>query len=333
VRTFALEEPENEWNANTNCRISISDWHSPRLSGTDQFPHPLLEIGILTTMPDLEISDLLRQLHLDDAVFVARGATARVWRVTARGRVLALRVGAPEASARMRADGAIRRALPHARVSHPLEAGAWNGVEFALDEWTTGEHPKNLERQVCIELGETLAQLHALPCSGFGLLENHEEGFFGITTNPRAGLLTRLEHPFPLASLEESAVSRDAPDSLPLLRDLESELDAVIASEPFVVNHSDLHAGQMLTRNGHLEALLDFGDACIGTNAWDIASFAFFHGWHNTAWLLEGYGPDRLKSAKRFCVVLCLHHLERAVSKPERRARALERLRDTLGRL
>ncbi|NJK45637.1 MAG: phosphotransferase [Pleurocapsa sp. SU_196_0] len=206
-------------------------------------------------------------------------------------------------------------------------------MEFALDEWVTGEHPKDLERQECIELGETLAQLHALPCSGFGLLENRDDTLTGVATDPRAGALTRLEQPFPLTPLEVSAVSRDAPDSLPRLRALESELNAVIASEPFVVNHSDLHAGQMLTRNGHLEALLDFGDACIGTSTWDIASFAFFHGWHNTAWLLEGYGSDQLEAAKRFCVVLCLHHLNRAVSKPERRGRALERLRETLIRL
>ncbi len=293
--------------------------------------------------PPAEITDLLARLNLEPEAqsigvqSIGAGATAAVWRVRSRDAVLALRVGKLQESARMRADGAIRRGLlsSGARVARPLEVGVWNGVEFALDELIVGTHPslEEFSRGLCLEIGETLEQLHALPCSKYGLLENRDDALVGITDTPRDGLLSRLSNPFPLSPLEENSVTWEAPELIPSLYALESELRSVVRSEPFAVNHTDLHGGQMLVRDGRLAALLDFGDATIGPQIWDIASFGYFHGWQRTGWLLEGYGADLLGAAQRFCVVLCLHHLNRAITKPERREKALERLRDTLERL
>jgi Ser/Thr protein kinase RdoA (MazF antagonist) len=286
----------------------------------------------------LEIQPLLRELRLEgDALFLASGATVSVWRVATTRGVFALRVTRADTreGVRMIADATLRSRLHGlgARVARSLEVGEWQGLEFALDEFVLGEHPENLEREVCVQLGETLAKLHALPCSGFGLLENRGDVLRGVERDPRAGVLSRLERPFPLVPLEENAVVRSTPEFLAQLRALESELLEVVHATPFTVNHSDLHGGQLLVYDAKLTALLDFGDACVGSSAWDIASFAFFHGWDNTAWLLEGYGLDRLAAAQRFCIVLCLHQLNRAVTQPKRKPRALERLRDTLKRL
>ena len=181
-----------------------------------------------------------------------------------------------------------------------------------------------------MQLGETLAALHNLSHTGFGLLENSADALVGIASTLEAGMLSRLSHPFPLEELSESAVATVAPAFLPALRDLEPELMTVISTAPFAVCHSDLHAGQMIVRDGELRALLDFGDAVIGAATWDIASFAYFHGWDKTAWLLEGYGRGSLRSAQLFCVILCLHHLNRGVQQLRRQQKALERLSDTL---
>ena len=56
-------------------------------------------------------------------------------------------------------------------------------------------------------------------------------------------------------------------------------------------------------------------------------------GWDKTTWLLEGYGRSVWRSAGLFCVILCLHHLNRSAQHPARQQKALERLSDTLERL
>jgi len=55
-----------------------------------------------------------------------------------------------------------------------------------------------------------------------------------------------------------------------------------------VVSHTDLHEQKLLTHAGRLAALLDSGDASVGPAAWDVASFAYFHGWPQATVLLRG---------------------------------------------
>jgi aminoglycoside phosphotransferase (APT) family kinase protein len=287
---------------------------------------------------DLELSALLHHLGLEaKAEFVGQGVSARVWRVQVRRDTLALRVTRADTdeNPRMKADYAVRHALQGtgARVAMPMHVGVWNGLEYGLDYFVEGETPTELTRVAAVQLGETLAALHALPHARFGLLENRSDSIVGIASTPETGLLSRLSHPFPLESLLQSVVATVAPEFLPALEDLEPELLETLNAAPFAVCHSDLHAGQMIVRDGQLIALLDFGDAVIGAAVWDIASFAYFHGWDKTAWLLEGYGRDVLRSAQLFSVILCLHHLNRSVQQPGRQQKALERLSDTLERL
>ncbi len=282
-----------------------------------------------------ELAQLLHHLRLEDcAEFIAQGATAVIYRVHRNDQALALRFTRSDTleSARMHADFAIRRELHAlgARVAAPVSVAVWRGTEYALDEFVAGQPPTELTRAICMELGETLASLHRLPHTGFGLLENRADDLNGCVSTPAAGVLSRLHHPFPLEPLEDSAVARVAPQFLPALRDLETELRSALLEGVTAVCHSDLHMQQLLVQDDQLRALLDFGDAVIGSSAWDIASFAYFHGWPRTAWLLEGYGGADLAAAQRFCIVLCLHHINRSA---DRQPKALERLADTLERL
>jgi Ser/Thr protein kinase RdoA (MazF antagonist) len=277
---------------------------------------------------------LVQHLGLEGSLaFHAQGATAEVWRLETSGVVYALRLtraDTPE-SARMAVDALIRtRALAAgARVAASLETGLWNEREFALDEWMGGEHVAQPSRAACVQLGETLRHIHALPCTGHGLLENRADALEGSAATPEAGVLTRLARPFPLSSLEDNALVRLAPQWKGTLCALESELLTVVRA-PGVVCHTDLHAGQLLERDGNLAALLDFGDAAVVPAAWDIASFAYFHSWDATHTLLKGYGQDLSDAASRWCIILCLHHANKSAS---RQARAVERFVDTLSRL
>jgi aminoglycoside phosphotransferase (APT) family kinase protein len=104
------------------------------------------------------------------------------------------------------------------------------------------------------------------------------------------------------------------------------------------VVHSDLHAGQLPLVEGRLAALLDFGDAVAGPPAWDIGSFAYFHGWALTAHVLDAYTQDATKrprireEARHFAVVFALSHAASSVtrSQPARMEGALRYLRENL---
>jgi aminoglycoside phosphotransferase (APT) family kinase protein len=99
-----------------------------------------------------------------------------------------------------------------------------------------------------------------------------------------------------------------------------------------------LHEKQILITGGHLVGLLDFGDAAIGTPAWDVASFGYFHGWRLARVLLTGYTPDEwlrhrlLTEARSFAFLIALHHASRSVSlqRPQRMRDAIQFLRRTL---
>lgn len=99
-----------------------------------------------------------------------------------------------------------------------------------------------------------------------------------------------------------------------------------------------MHGGQLLIAGGRLAALLDFGDAAIGPPAWDIASFAYFHGWRLAQAVLTGYTRGEelrrglYEEARTFAVLLALHHASRSVTlqQPQRMDSAISFLRRTL---
>lgn len=70
-------------------------------------------------------------------------------------------------------------------------------------------------------------------------------------------------------------------------------LDA--AGEPHGLVHSDLHRAHLLRSGddlsgGELAGVLDFGDAFVGSTAWDFALLHWYHGATNTRQVAHLYG-------------------------------------------
>jgi aminoglycoside phosphotransferase (APT) family kinase protein len=286
--------------------------------------------------------------------FLTAGATSRAWRAQTRPGAVVIRVGdpAPGKVARFDAEVGVRQRLYRVdgRVAEPLAAGRWspampgNGTDVAwcVDRFIEGETaPRGaVPDQVCRDLGELLSRLHAIPVVRHGLLEDRRDGLIGQEPDPVAGLLTRLQDPWPFTPfpLQRHPIATAAPDLVGRLAPLEGRLRAIVAGREHCLNHTDLHEKQILIAGGRLVGLLDFGDAAIGPPAWDVASFAYFHGWRLARVLLTGYTPDErlrrrlLKEARRFGILIALHHASRSVSlqRPQRMQDAIRFLCLTL---
>ena len=277
--------------------------------------------------------------------YLASGAESLVWEIRTASERFTLRIASPRPgeSSSYESEFAIRRRLfdlggrvpEPIRTNRDVETGL--SLDWSLDRFVDGEPGLSLPLQACRDLGTLLAKLHSLPVEGFGLLENRRDMLIGSRPDLRAGILSRLAHPWPFTgdSLEDHAIAPAAPDLVPTLRNLEPEILRV-AEQPtaIAVLHSDLHAGQLLLSEGRLMALIDFGDAVAGPPGWDIASFAYFHGWELTEHLLGGYTSDTgwrralKEEARLFTVVIALHHAGRAqpLNQPQRMEGAIHYL-------
>ncbi|HWE61016.1 MAG TPA: phosphotransferase [Chloroflexota bacterium] len=285
--------------------------------------------------------------------FLATGATSRVWRADTSIGAVVVRLGnpAPGKATSFVADATVRRHLAchDDRVAVPLAIGRWDpvpgegdGVEWCVDRFVAGvTAPRRaIPVQACRALGALLARLHALRVTGYGLLENRGDALVGRANDPVAGLLTRLQNPWPLGSsrLEDHPIAAAAPDLVEQLVPLADQLRAAGTGRDHCLNHTDLHEGQLLLAGERLAALLDFGDAAIGPPTWDIASFAYFHGWPLARVVLAGYTSDEAKrrwllaDARAFAILIALHHASRSITlrRPQRMESAIQAIRHTL---
>ncbi|WP_189087869.1 aminoglycoside phosphotransferase family protein [Deinococcus ruber] len=291
------------------------------------------------------MATLLRQRGLSDAglTLLASGASVQVYRA---GDVV-IRVAAPRPgeAASFQSDAQIRRRLHAAGqpVSLPLELGALpDGTFYSLDTYVHGEPCADLSEADCRALGRVLSGLHALPCSGYGLLQDRSDVLAGCAISLADGLRSRLNDawPYGTAPLEQHPLTREDAASWPRLWTLRRELLA-LETAPAVVCHTDLHAGQLLWTRAHdgtrrLSGLLDFGDAACGPAAWDVASFAYFHGWKRADWLCDGLETaPPAREAALMGVLLAFHRARRAysLSRPADLHRAQTFLTLTLERL
>jgi aminoglycoside phosphotransferase (APT) family kinase protein len=277
---------------------------------------------------------------------IGTGAQSQVWLVESTTERFTLRVGvarAGEANA-YESEFALRRQLLDrgGHVAKPLftnldiETGT---AAWSLDEYVVGSPvtPEMLTSAMCREIGELLAKLHSLPVEGFGLLQNRRDRLVGRQFSRRDGILDRLDQPWPFtgAALEEHPIVLERPESVQKLRCVEPLLVALTENDSETcVLHSDLHRGQFLFHEGRLAALLDFGDATAGPRAWDIASFAYFHGWRLASHMIEGYvktssgAASIFDDARLFAIVLALHQAGRAgpLGQPQRMEGAIRYL-------
>ncbi len=144
-------------------------------------------------------------------------------------------------------------------------------------------------------LGALLGDLHALPADRYGPLADRRGRLRGLSDDPIQGVTDRWCHapiwPFDGSSIADHAIGDLAPDLAAAVGESAGHIiDA--ASGPVGAVHSDLHREHLLVADdGSLAGVLDFGDAVIGSTAWDFALLCWYSGRAN-ATLVARHAPD-----------------------------------------
>lgn len=270
--------------------------------------------------------------------FLVSGSTSHAYKVTSDRAVYVLRTASPNVgkTASYEVDFALRtllweKQLPVAKpIATNRSIDACTKVSWALDEYCEGSHPVRGNIPSCMsrQLGTLLRALHDVPITGFGQLTLTNQGLHGVASTCEAGLLMRLEAPWPVAnvSLDTHPAIRVRPSLKSTLLPLQSDLLALVAGGKAAVVHSDLHEGQMLCGEHGLTALLDFNDAVASVKELDLGSYLYFHGKACLTDLLDAYAnnvgerKELVRKAELASILIALHHGNRGavLARPHR---------------
>jgi aminoglycoside phosphotransferase (APT) family kinase protein len=280
---------------------------------------------------------------------LAEGGTSTAWSLLAESDHYVLRIARPNPGkvARYEADMGIRKQLRRLdrRIAEPLATNRSHPIDAICSDWIVDRHVVGetglrggLSTRVCRDLGDILISLHRLPCHGYGRLENTDEQISGSQESIRAGIESRFQDPWPFdhSSLAKHPIATAAPDVVDSLQRRRKTILEQLDQTECVLLHSDLHERQILFSDKGVEALVDFGEAMIGWPTWDIASFAYFHGWRQASSLLESYekNPEARNHlatrAKDLALVIALHNASRSLTldKPHRMKAAVSYIRN-----
>lgn len=286
---------------------------------------------------------------------ISTGAMSHAWLVRGDARLYVLRVFHSERRERpsyelelglRRRLREVTRLVPEpiaTNVDYPGADGDKGKPDWILDEFVSGSFAERgcIPVEACRDAGSVLALLHRLDCTGFGRPMNDRHIIHGAATDAISGVQTRFENPWPFCEtpLPAHPVASVAPELLPLLEAMGGRALKWADTSGRAICHTDLHNEQLILSGGGLAAMIDFGDAMIGSPAWDIASFLYFHGEVSAKEVLAGYTEDRsvaeqlLIEARDFASVIALHHISRSftLNRPARREFALARLQALLG--
>ncbi|MCC6236275.1 MAG: aminoglycoside phosphotransferase family protein [Dehalococcoidia bacterium] len=169
------------------------------------------------------------------------------------------------------------------------------------------------------DLGAWLARLHALPCTGLGLLEDRRDRLTAPHTEMAAALLERWSGlwPFDGTSLIAHPIARLAPALVEPASRFREALLRFGQLTKGVVLHSDLNPVHVFLAEGRVTTVIDFSDAFIGPAAADLAVFASHYGWERTEQLLETYAASavlretRLAESHLFGVAVGLYRVRK----------------------
>ena len=241
------------------------------------------------------------------------GVTTIAWRVETDGEPVIVLVERPPSAEvnngirpRFGAQLAIFEALggPAGAAPRPI---AWSGdreyeglarfdLPWAMVSEATGQpgHEEDLSREGLADLGAWLARLHAVPCTGLGLLEDGRDRLIAPGADMAAALLERWVGlwPFDGTSLMSHPIARLAPVLVEPASRFRETLLRFGQLTRGVVLHSDLNPLHVFLREGRLATVIDFSDAFIGPPAADIAIFASHYGWERAAQLVEAYATS-----------------------------------------
>lgn len=178
-------------------------------------------------------------------------------------------------------------------------------IAYGLD-W-----PAEFAESLAIALGA----IHALPASGFGPLENTTARLVGRSPTWRAGIVDRWHHapiwPFDGSGLADHPVSGIAPELTPRIAVLANRVDDAASGFTGLV-HSDLHCEHLLIDpHWRLGGVLDFGDAFVGSQAWDFALLGWHYGDTNAGMVatLSPNGPELHRRGRILAIAVGLYKL------------------------
>jgi aminoglycoside phosphotransferase (APT) family kinase protein len=268
-----------------------------------------------------------------DAVhLLARGNTSTAWRARVRSTWWVVR-GPTEAGASTsyRTEATIGQAL--AARGHPV--ATWrvvgvDGVECCVGPMLPGgpvDPMRPWSEAFVTSLAAALRDLHRLPSDGWGRLDDVEAALRGRSDDPVEGIVHRWHRaaiwPFDDTVLATHPALHDSPDVLDRVR---RASDAIVeaAGTGRAVLHSDLHRQHLLQApDGTLAGLLDFGDAFVGSPAWDFALLHHHYGPTIAERVLAAYpgAPDLSRHARLLAVAVGLYQVAKHPDRPAARDR------------
>jgi len=267
-----------------------------------------------------------------DVRMLAAGRSSQAWLVTADSRRSIARIPIPNSGRQTsyRSEQLIGERL--AEAGHPVcrwRTGIADDVECSIGPVLDGEpveYEVDWASEFITDLAALLRDLHRLTATGWGPLENSSSVLRGVSASATDGIVDRWFHalmwPFdgsdieshPIASLESDLVSR-----------LARMRDSIFAASraPFGVVHSDLHRQHLLNSDGRLSGVLDFGDAFVGSTAWDFALLRWYYGAANTDRVVEACEPgqDLSRRGSRLAVAVGCYKVAKTPSDKAARAR------------
>lgn len=282
-----------------------------------------------------------------DLRIVGQGVTALAWRVEVdrpvEGGAYCVLVGLPKhgpesewpgAGGQIEARAAVLEALRErdARCPEVLGTATSEGVPERLRRWSwmvtswmrggpLGD-ASEMTAEVAREVGEVVAQLHAIPVGGHGLLVDTRQELRGASDVPGADFTSRWGQelwPFDGRPLAAHPVVQAAPQLALQAGALREPLLAYADRGARALCHSDFSPGHVWVEGGRLAGLIDFGDAAVLPPATDVALFASSYGWELTEAFLEGYASNsvlrdiRRAEAFQLGVMVALQRVEKYV--------------------
>lgn len=216
-----------------------------------------------------------------------------------------------------------------AAKGHPV--AAWKVVEVEGTACAIGErlagtaiNPKAAWTPVfSAQLGDLLADLHQLPTVGFGPLVDDEGKLRAQSASARDGVRERWSSascwPFDGSDLADHPISRSLPEIARAIAPLRDELLAA-AEGPMGLVHSDLHHEHLLAgSDGSLTGVLDFGDAFIGSVAWDFALLHWYYGPAVSQAVARRHplGPEVDGQSRLLATAVGIHKLAKSPTDPQ----------------
>ncbi len=243
-----------------------------------------------------------------DVELLAAGRSSQAWRAVSAGSQSVVRVPIPNSGRLLsyRSESLIGDLLVDA--GHPVtrwEIRTVEGVDCSIGTLLEGSpivYEAEWNDSFTDGLASVLRDLHQLRATGWGPLANTSTELVGASGSEQQGIVDRWFHasiwPFDGSDLSAHPIVDLEPKLAGHIAKLEARILNAVGA-PFGVLHSDLHQQHLLNRNDHLTGVLDFGDAFIGSIAWDFALIHWYYGPRNTERVTKAYGcdPDMLERA------------------------------------